>query len=421
MTHDFIHIGDLHLDERSPRNADRLHALDQIVAECLDRPNLAAWLLPGDFVRGLQAPLTIGDRNALDGRLMRMADRAPVVTTYGNHDAPGDLDGFANLRASYPIFVIDRPHVLSVRLATGAMASIACLPYPRRGGLIAAGTTAADTFDAGREALAAVVRGLALELHEARARGEITLSVGHLNVGGALASTGQPQIGREVELDPASVQALVEHGYVGLNHIHAPQAIHGAYYAGSVAPMDFGEREQKRFLVVRYRKPDTLDEAIKVGWVWDIESHALRVPAMYHLEGELTRTGFRWWEPGIAEDEYDRMGPRWTLRAALFANSDVRVKFTYLPAEKDVLDFALVKAPFAGARTLKLVPVPILDQAIRAPAVIAATTVVDQVRAYCAEQGIAVTDGLLAKLDTLQAPEAEDAALTRALPLEVTL
>ena len=49
MTHDFIHIGDLHLDERSPRNADRLQALDQIVAECLDREALAAWLIPGDL------------------------------------------------------------------------------------------------------------------------------------------------------------------------------------------------------------------------------------------------------------------------------------------------------------------------------------------------------------------------------------
>ena len=107
--------------------------------------------------------------------------------------------------------------------------------------------------------------------------------------------------------------------------------------------------------------------------------------------------------------------------AYAFDGADVRVKFTYLPAEKDALNFDLVTTPFAGARTLKLVPVPILDQAIRAPAVIAATTVAEQVRAYCAEQGIAVTDGLLAKLDTLQAPEAEDAALTRALPLEVAL
>jgi DNA repair exonuclease SbcCD nuclease subunit len=67
-----------------------------------------------------------------------MADAAPVVIIYGNHDRPGDLDGFANLKAGHPIYVIDRPHVLVLRLATQQMAAIFCLPYPQKAGLVAA-------------------------------------------------------------------------------------------------------------------------------------------------------------------------------------------------------------------------------------------------------------------------------------------
>ena len=398
-----ICIGDCHFGP-GPRNVDRYAALDQIIAAGLALDGLGAWVQLGDL---FHAKSTIEDRNAVAERLQKMAAAAPVIVIRGNHDADGDLEIFSRLHTAWPISVVDRPAVLSVRLATHDMAAISCLPYPPKGGLIAAGTTAAETFDAGREALTAVCRGLAADLDVERQAGAWPLFVAHLNIGGAQSSAGQPIIGRELEADPAMLQMFGDAPKI-LGHIHLPQALHGAVYAGSITANDWAEMEAKRFLVVEY-------DADEPGG-WRRVSYPLATPRAYHVEGALTRDGFSW---RVTRESNGKPVP--ADAPAFFGGDDVRVKFTYLPAEKDVLDFDLVRAPFAGARTLKLVPVPILDQAIRAPAVIAATTVTEQVRAYCAEQGIAVTDGLLAKLDKLQAPEAEDAALNRALPLEVTL
>src|SRR4051812_14059019 len=101
MSTSLVHIGDFHAAP-GPRNADRYRALDQIIAEGLALPHLGAWLWPGDL---FDAASNVDDRNALDIRLRAMANAAPVVIVYGNHDRKGDLDGFGNLRAKHPICV----------------------------------------------------------------------------------------------------------------------------------------------------------------------------------------------------------------------------------------------------------------------------------------------------------------------------
>jgi 3',5'-cyclic AMP phosphodiesterase CpdA len=394
--HQFVQFGDAHFGPHGGRNADRYAALDQIIAEGSALPYLAAWLGPGDLYHQRSEAT---DRDALSDRIVRMANRAPVVLCPGNHEAPLELRVFAKLGAAFPVYLAERPAVLSVRLATTAMAAIAVLPYPCRAGLIAAGAAASQTLDAAREALAVVVQGLAAELEAARARGDLTLTIGHVNVGGAIASVGQPQIGREIELDPLMVARLVALGYVGLNHIHKPQQIHGAYYAGSIAPMDWGEMEAKRYLVITYE-----DGAPPV-----VDSRPLASPPMVHIEGELTRDGFAW-------KVTKGIGGETANAPETYVGADVRVRYTFRAAERDVLDLSLVRAPFEGARFLKTDPVPITDRAIRAPLVVAAKTLPDKVRAYCAEQGLALTEGLLTKLDALQAP----APTTGELPLEPT-
>jgi hypothetical protein len=92
--------------------------------------------------RPLRRALDGDDRNALDYCLQEMASRAPVVLCYGNHDRPGDLDGFARLRAANPIYVVDRPGCVRIRLATLEFATVFVLPYPQKAGLVGAGVEA---------------------------------------------------------------------------------------------------------------------------------------------------------------------------------------------------------------------------------------------------------------------------------------
>jgi exonuclease SbcD len=242
-----VHIGDFHAAP-GPRNADRYRALDQIIRGGLALERLGAWLWPGDLNH---ARMSIDDRNALADRLQRMAAAAPVLIVPGNHDAPGDLEIFGRLKTGWPITVIERPACIRIRLAGGGNATVFCLPYPTKAGLTALGAAPDEIVPAAAEALDHIFMQAAGELAQARAAGDLTLMIGHVNVAGSLTSVGQPNIGHEIEIGPRHLDRLGDI-YKGLNHIHKAQAIAGAHYAGSVCRLDWGEVEEKRYLVIEF-------------------------------------------------------------------------------------------------------------------------------------------------------------------------
>lgn len=247
MATSLVHIGDFHAAP-GPRNEARYRALDQLIEEACQLPSLGAWLWPGDLSHQRQA---IEDENDLIVRLRHMSSVAPVVLVYGNHDLPGDLDKFASVGNGHPIYVVDRPQVLRIRLATMQFASIACLPYPHKHGLVMAGCANPDLVDAAADHLDAIFMQFAAALERARNAGDLTLFIGHVNVGGAVVSSGQPNIGREIELSPRHLDRLGPI-YKGLNHIHKAQEIHGAHYPGSICRLSWGEIEPKGYLVIDY-------------------------------------------------------------------------------------------------------------------------------------------------------------------------
>lgn len=435
--HRFVHLGDLHLGPNS-RNADRIRALDQVIGENLREPgSVAAWLAPGDLNH---SRMTIEDRNVLADRLTRMANHAPVVIVYGNHDLPGDLDVMARLHAVWPIYVVSRPQVLQVPLATGPTAAIFCLPYPTRAGLVAAGTPSSDLVEAARNALDVIFMAAAADLRYRTAQGDIPLMIGHVNVAGSITSSGQPNIGQEIELDPTLIQRLSPI-YVGLNHIHKAQGIGGAHYAGSLCRLDWGEIEPKRYLVITYGPGNWGGHAGDgpyngcADFTWDIESKPIDVAPMYHVEGTLDRDGFRYWiqrsadmsEPpsgavvenvipkccvcgGTGDGRHDPVEGTLTCENCLgsgqtWRGCEVRVRYRFNADEKTALDEALVRQPFEGAARLELDPIAVHSRAIRAPEVVAAQTLTDKVRAFCEQSRIIWRPSLLDKLDRVQQPD----------------
>jgi DNA repair exonuclease SbcCD nuclease subunit len=392
----FLHLGDLHLGPNA-RNKDRIRALDQIIDEGCRAP-LAAWLWPGDLNNSL---MTVFDKNILTTRVIQMANHAPVVIVYGNHDVPGDIDFLAKLGATYRIYVVASPQVLRVPLAMEdgvhmgmAEAAIFGFPYPSRMGLVAAGTPSELIVSAARDALDVIFTHAAAQLAAAAAEGAIPLMIGHVNVGGSILSAGQPNIGREIELDPSLLDRLGPI-YKGLNHIHKAQEIGGAYYAGSCCRLDWGEIEEKRALVIEY---ESVSFAHKGGpdhhWHYAVTPLPIDIPPMYHIEGTLTREGFDW----SCDDggEAAQAGP------GFFAGAEVRVRFRYAAAERDVLDFTLVKAPFVGAIRIDTDPIPTHTRAIRAPEVAAAVTLEAKVEAFIVSTGETWTPALADKLARLE-------------------
>jgi len=362
-----VQIGDIHASP-GPRNADRYAALDQIITEASGLDRLGAFAIPGDLFDALS---TTDDRNALDTRLQRMAGLAPVVICYGNHDRDGDLDGFARLGSRWPILVVDRPQCVRLALATGITATIFALPYPNKARLVSAGVAVGDVVDVAGDLLEPIFMAAAVTLADARARGDRTLMIGHINIAGAVASTGQPNIGHEIELSPRQLDRLGPIPKL-LNHIHRPQQLAGAYYAGSICRMDYGEIEDKSYLVLTL---EDVDDPVEEASAWSIARRPLAIPPMFHVEGRLTRERFALAETCVAEARRRYDEDDWT-------GCDVRVRYTYAASERAVLDEAPLRARFATALRVKIEGVAVPDRTLRAPTVAAATTLRDKLAAY---------------------------------------
>lgn len=373
-----VHIGDFHAAP-GPRRDDQYRALDQIISEGLALPALGAWLWPGDLFDALS---TTEDRNALDARLQRMADAAPVILCYGNHDKPGDLDGFARLHTTNGIYVIDAPHTLRLRLPTRDWLSVFVLPYPSKAGLVGAGVAPGAVVETAGDLLEPIFMQAAAELERARDAGDLTLMIGHVNVAGSIVSSGQPNIGREIELNPRHLERLGPI-YKGLNHIHKPQIIAGAYYAGSVCRLDYGETEEKFWLEI----------VVDDNRAYDVRPHQIAIAPMFRIEGRLTADAFTWELPAGQDVPHSGAAIDWT-------GCDVRVRYTYKASERAVLKPERIHAEFAGALRLKVEGIAEPDRELRAPEVAAAKTLPAKLAAYRHEATLAPS--LANKLEALE-------------------
>jgi DNA repair exonuclease SbcCD nuclease subunit len=347
-----IGIGDVH-EHPGQRNRDRLQALDQIIDEGLTVANLGAWVVAGDLFHGRS---DVEGRNNWDLRFMRMAAAAPVVVVDGNHGERQDLDGFSRLRAAWPIYVFDKPCVTDIHLATGQTASVFPFPYPFKGGLVGARVAHGDLVDTADALLDPIFMAAAARLEAARAAGHLTFMVGHANIAGALSSAGQPQIGKEIEVAEAH---LVRLGPILklFGHIHRPQEIAGAIFIGSVCRLDFGETEEKRFVVAEIAQDSS----------FTYESRRINVAPMFLVRGSLTRAGFT-----LAADSDVETLQRFALQD--WDGQDVRVRYEYQESERPVLDEQGLRALFASAYRLKVESEVVPDRQVRAPQVAKAVT-----------------------------------------------
>jgi DNA repair exonuclease SbcCD nuclease subunit len=389
MAFQIVGIGDWHQKSTSHRNAARMKALDQILQEGTRLPALAAWLQLGDVY---DSRSTVEDRNTVAGTLVAMAQHAPVIVVGGNHCAPGDLDVLGKLASRWPIYVVTSPRVVSLTLATGQPAHVACLPYPHRASLVAAGTDRSEMLDAGMQALQDTCHRLATELTQALRTGGVGLLAAHVNVEGSIASNGQPSVGKELSITTAMLRMFGDVPQI-LGHIHLPQQIGTAHYVGSVSPCDWGETEQKRYVTVSF------DDAIDGRYQYVIESHPLDIARMWHVDGEYSReSGFRW---------RVRKGPGGAVDAppATWAGAEVRVRYQFAASERGLFDDSGIRETFKDATRLEIEPIAVPDRGLRAPEVQAARTLSDKLGAWARLNNSVTPDGVYEKLAALEHDE----------------
>ncbi len=244
-----LHTGDIHLTE-GPRFVETLRCLDALIADGREQ-GVQLWLVGGDL-SGTTVPhrATILEQNTLDSRFQRMAETAPVVILYGNHDAPGDLDGYARLAGPHPIHVAETPRSIGV-----GSALVFCFPYPlkRRWAAPYMDRPVAEQDRAVEAELRALLATWTAERREMTATGVPTLFLGHVTIGGCAIAGGEVMPpGQEIEL---AVDDLVALGcdYTGVSHIHLCQEMRagsGIWYAGSPDRSNFGETDEKGHLIV---------------------------------------------------------------------------------------------------------------------------------------------------------------------------
>ncbi|MFF5675750.1 exonuclease SbcCD subunit D [Streptomyces hygroscopicus] len=194
--------------------------------------------------------------------LTELAAIAPTVVVAGNHDSPTYFE-FLNL-VSGPslgrgLFFVDRLRpahdggVFTFDACGGEQRiRLAAMPFvhPNRfwQRSSTSGTSHADYAEA--------MRGLQAELMEALYKGydaerDILLFMAHVFVTGATRSPSERAVDESFETPPEDLPVV---SYAALGHIHRPQPVQGlkfpARYAGSPLPMDFGEADDSKSVVI---------------------------------------------------------------------------------------------------------------------------------------------------------------------------
>lgn len=237
-------VADSHWDEH--KRFDECVRLHRWIREDAERRGVTCTLHAGDVFERKSTPR---ERRAAFAWFQDMADLGEVVLVRGNHDALEDLPLLSRLDSAHPIIVVEDATVVEVQ---GAL--IACLAWPRKAAILAAGGH--DSHDgseaAAADALRNVLRGLGDEL---AAHDGPTMLLAHAMVRDSVTSTGQPLVGCDFEIGLEDL-ALVRAAAYFLGHVHKGQhwLIGGApcWYPGSPRRTAFGEVEAKGYLVATF-------------------------------------------------------------------------------------------------------------------------------------------------------------------------
>ena len=263
-------VGDTHADEHS-RFDEHNYVMGFVVGDA-HRRGCSALLHSGDVFERKSTSL---ERQAVAQYLLAAASLMPVVVVAGNHDDPKDIELLGKLKGVHPIHATSTPIVVEV-----AGLSIACLPWPRRGNLVASLDVGREQIEeAARDALRTILLGL-----DQQANGHSRVLLAHAMVRGARITASQPPlIGADMELGLEELATFKASVYA-LGHIHLEQqwTIDGApvIYPGAPRHCNWGELERKGYTVV------TIDQGS--GEVVDLEFVPTPCRQMVDARGAFT-------------------------------------------------------------------------------------------------------------------------------------
>ena len=189
--------------------------------------------------------------------LRRLSETAPTLVLSGNHDSPvllrviDDLAGVAHPRR---LRLVIEPQVVTYPDISKEPVAVACVPFIPPGAIAQFATDDPARFEGNyADGVKTLNQRLLDEAHEATGTRGIVLYAAHLHVQGARPGKSERRI--TVGEDYAThVEGLQRALYCAFGHIHDPQLLPGGTaqgrYAGSLIPLDFGERRQAKHAVL---------------------------------------------------------------------------------------------------------------------------------------------------------------------------
>jgi len=304
------HTGDWHLTS-GPRFADTLRCLRAVYEDGVTQ-KVQLWIVGGDL-SGVSVPhvASVDERLALSAQLFQpMADHAPVLILYGNHDAENDLAIYGRLAARHPIVVVPGPRILEL-----AAVRLFAIPFPLKRRYVAPhqDLSIPEQNAAIARDIRALLEAWRPEVEVARRDGIPTVCIGHGTIRGAAIAGGEviPE-GQEIEFSVEDLEML-GCDYTAFSHFHLCQQLRaGIWYAGSPDRSNFGEVDEKGFLIV------------------DIEPgqppvvHRRLTPARRFLTVEATWSETEGWRLDMPVGAHD------------VANTEVRLRVTVPEEARDV-------------------------------------------------------------------------------------
>ena len=404
-----VHLTDLHLTT-GKRLDEQRRILDETVSIAAGlAPD--AWLLTGDFY-GHTVPhrSTPEEREVLFAAVARMADVAPVVMLYGNHDYPRDLHPFAALggELGWPVKVVDTGGELSLPTPCGRTLHLYALPYPRSTWVLAGADApktaqAADAEAAGRLGRVLRLWGSTVRARRATDPSAAHVLLAHANVAGSRTAGGEVMSGREIDLSAGDIDAG-GFDYGALGHIHLRQEVAlRAWYAGTLWRNDFSETDDKGWHLVDI---DVSEEDIEEPtYLSGGEQQVLASATRYYADGDRHRVAVRWVRTNPraritlryrwAADHEDGV-PRWVTRPNLdehlLLGAEVRAMLvvpsqwsTTCPWEEELAGLRR-----RGVHDIEAYRTTEPSARVRAPAVAEAQTDEDALRCYWSTLGTEV-------------------------------
>jgi DNA repair protein SbcD/Mre11 len=260
-----LHTADWHVG-RTLMNVPRQPDVEAAVAEVMgiareERPDLI--IHAGDLFDAFR-PSTQDMHWAIDA-LRELGGIAPVYVLCGNHDSPALFDLFAKLLGPQArVRFVPRPlppemgGVIELPGARDEIIRLAPLPFVPAGRVVEYFEDPATWMSGYADRVGAIIQALDAGLRQGYDAGRhVLLFAAHLFVTGSRFSQSERPL-TVTDAYATRQESLPAVSYSAYGHIHRPQPLPGlgaGRYAGSVVPLDMGERDETKEVVVVDARP----------------------------------------------------------------------------------------------------------------------------------------------------------------------